>query len=404
MTALDSVSLALLALSTLVFLAGVALVALIHSRYHLDIVVRPEGQAAPGPAEPLPLISVIVPARNEARNIRRCAGALLAQDYPHFELIVVDDRSSDGTGALLAALQAGAGGRLRVVQGAELPPGWAGKPHALHQGVGQARGEWLCFVDADTFAAPALLSAARRAAREQGADMLSLLTGQELESFWERAVLPLVFTALSFGFPARRVNDPARPEAIANGQFILIRREAYEAVGGHQAVRDRIAEDLALAQRVKGGGFRLIVADGRELARTRMYTSLAEIWEGWTKNIFIGMQGRLGLLLFGVLVGLFGALGLPAWLVGAALWLPAALRAGSGAAWVPALVLLQALGLWAYLLWQRARAAQAFGLSPLYAFTFPAGALLFTAMMLASAGMVLSGRGVTWKGRRYGFR
>lgn len=394
-------SLGIFAFSTLLFLAGMALVALTHSRYHMDIVVRPDEG---GPGEAPPLISVIVPARNEGRNIERCARALLAQDYPHFELIIVDDRSTDGTGAVLAALQGEAGGRLHVVQGAELPPGWAGKPHALQQGVAQARGEWLCFVDADTFASPALLSAALRAAEAHGADMLSLLTGQELGSFWERTVLPLVFTALSFGFPARRVNDPARPEAIANGQFILIRREVYEAVGGHRAVRDRIAEDLALAQRVKGMGYRLLLADGRALAQTRMYTSLPEIWEGWTKNIFIGMQGRLGLLLFGALLCLFGALGLPAWLVGAALWLSSDLRAGGGAAWIPALVLLQALILWAYLLWQRARAARAFGLSPLYALTLPLGALLFTAMMLASAGMVLSGRGVTWKGRRYGFR
>jgi chlorobactene glucosyltransferase len=382
--------------SSLLFLSGVVITYLLHSRYRLKIVI-PEGvPPPPGPAE---LISVIVPARNEARNIRRCVLALLTQTYPNYEIIVVDDRSIDETPLILAALQQEHPDRLQVVAGSELPPGWAGKPHALHLGTLQAHGDWLCFVDADTFATPDLLTAAFTTAQAQQADLFTLLTDQELGSFWEKAVLPLVFTALSFGFPAEQVNDPRRPQAIANGQFILIRRTVYAAVGGHAAIRDRIAEDKALAQQVKQHGYRLIVADGRRVARTRMYTRFAEIWEGWTKNIFLGMRDRPGLLLFGAFVGLVAALLLPAWLLGGIFWfLSAGPQTGATSA---ELVMFQAFALWAYLIFWRMRASLAFKISPLYAFTLPLGALIFTAMMFASAFKVLSGQGVTWKGRTY---
>jgi chlorobactene glucosyltransferase len=287
------------------------------------------------------------------------------------------------------------GDRLRVVQGEELPPGWAGKPYAVAQGAALAQGRWFCFVDADTFASPQMLAATLATAQGYDADMFSMLTDQELKTFWEKVILPIIFTALSVGFPANRVNDPHAPEAIANGQFILIRREVYDVVGGHAAIRDQIAEDKALAELVKRCGYRLVLADGRAVARTRMYTTFAEIWEGWTKNIFLGMEGRFGLLLVGALVGLMGAFLLPVWLLGAIAWL--LLRGG----FLPAVALVQALLVWAYVLWLRAQAARAFHISPWYAFSFPLGTLAFTAMMFASAFKVLSGQGVTWKGRRY---
>jgi chlorobactene glucosyltransferase len=378
--------------TTLLFLSGVVFTYLLHGRNRLKIGVPGRVEPIPHPAE---RISVIVPARNEARNIRRCILALLAQTYPNYELIVVDDHSNDATPTFLAGLQRDHPGSLQIVSGGDLPAGWAGKPHALHLGVQASHGDWLCFVDADTFAAPDLLAAAFTTAQAQKADLFTLLTDQELGTFWEKVILPLVFTALSFGFPAEQVNDPRRPEAIANGQFILIHRSVYNAVGGHSAIRDRIAEDKALAQMVKQHGYRLIVADGRRVASTRMYTRFAEIWEGWTKNIFLGMRDRLGLLLFGAFVGLLAALLLPLWLVGGLYWF---VSTGTASA---ALVASQALALWAYIIYWRVRASLAFHISPLYAFTLPLGAFVFTAMMFASAFRVLSGQGVTWKDRTY---
>jgi len=367
----------------------------VHGGNKMDIVVHPQ----PWREEPVfegepPLISVVIPARNEERNLRRSLQAILGQSYPKYEIVVVDDRSTDATPHILTELRA-ADSRLKVVHGADLPAGWAGKPHALVQGVAAAHGEWLCFLDADTFAHPDLLVLTYRLAAKHGADLFTILTRQELGSFWEQAILPLVFLGLSFGFPAERVNDPSKPDAISNGQFILIKRRVYEAVGGHTAVKDRVDEDKAIAMLVKGAGFRLVLADGRQVASTRMYTSLSEMWEGWTKNIYLGLLDRLWLLSFGALLGLFVSILLPVWLVGGLVWL--AVGGGSAAM----VVTIEAGVLWGYLLWKRLQACRYFSIPGWYAFTFPLGAFIFTAMMLASAFNVISGRGVSWKGRRY---
>ncbi len=385
-----------LVLATIILVLGMIIVRWIHSQYGLDISIPP---SSPTPEEVQPLISVIVPARNEARNIRRSIEALAAQSYQNLELIVVDDGSTDATPQILKQLQeapkADSSPEITIINGAALPPGWAGKPHALHQGFQASQGEWLCFVDADTFANPDLIASTYQAATNLGADMLTILTDQELGSFWEKVIMPLVFTALSVGFPARRVNDPQKADAIANGQFILIRRQVYQAVGGHAAVRDQIAEDKALAVLVKGSGFHLVLGDGRELVRTRMYTSLPEIWEGWVKNIYLGMQDRPWLLLLGAITGFVAALVLPLWTILSLAWV------AQGGGWIAALVAAESLILWGYLLYNRNQVNQAMHISFWYGLTLPLGALIFTAMMVTSAYNVYSGRGVTWRGRRY---
>ena len=368
---------------------------LVHSRASLDIVVEPQTDQGASPIiGESPLISVIIPARNEGRNIERCVQTLFGQTYPNYELIAVDDRSSDETPNILSELEK-KDARLRIIHGAELPKGWAGKPHALVQGAAAARGEWLCFMDADTFAEPGLLWSTYNMAMKQDADMFSILTAQELGSFWERTILPLVFLGLSFGFPAQRVNDPTTPDAISNGQFILIKRSVYDRVGGHGAVKDRVDEDKAIAILVKRAGNRLILADGRTVARTRMYTSLPEMWEGWTKNIYLGLQDRLWLLLFGAFLGLVVSILLPVWLLGGLVWV----TSGGGATAI--IVAGEAGVLWMYLVFKRLQACRAFSIPGAYALTFPLGALIFTAMMGTSAFNVISGRGVLWKGRRY---
>ncbi len=386
-------SAALLALfSTLACLIGAAIVTWLHNQHQMDIVVRPLPPPPSGPR-----ISVIVPARNEERNIRRCVEALLSQTWPDYEVLVLDDRSTDATPRILSEL-AERNPRLRLLRGADLPPGWAGKPHALYQAAAQARGEWLCFVDADTFLAPEALAAVYAGAEENRADLFTLMTAQEVKTFWERVILPLVFTALSVGFSPRKVNDPARKDAIANGQFIFVRRAVYEAVGGHAAIKNSIVEDKDLAARVKGAGYRLVLADGRQVASTRMYTSLSEMWEGWTKNIFLGLKGSAGMLLlgaFGAFLSLMAALVLPLWLAGGLAWFAA------GGGWAALLVAFEAALLWGYLIFWRVLALRGMDVPRLYALTVPVGAAVFAAMMFASAWKVISGQGVTWKGRRY---
>ena len=393
----------LLLLSSAFFIGGIFVVYWLHNQYQLDIVVEP----APPPVG-APLISVCVPARNEERNIRACVESLLAQDYPNLEVIVLDDRSTDRTPDILRELlseadsllssRPGQTPALQIIPGSELPPDWAGKPHALHQAAAAARGEWLCFVDADTFLAPNTLSACYAKAIETRADMFTIMTFQILGSFWEKVVMPLVMTALSVGFSPRKVNDPSRRDAIANGQFILIKRPVYDAIGGHESVKDQIVEDKALSERVKWSGYRLIVADGQRVARTRMYTSLSEMWEGWTKNIYLGLRDQTGLLwlgVFGACVALVAALFLPVWPFLGVAWLL------DGGGWMAALVSLQALLFWGYVIQVRARAAQAMHISPGYALSTPLGAAVFAAMMITSAFRVLSGKGVAWKGRMY---
>ncbi|HEY9525962.1 MAG TPA: glycosyltransferase, partial [Anaerolineales bacterium] len=338
-----------------------------------------------------------VPARNEERNIRLCVEAMLAQDFPNFEVIVLDDRSHDSTPQILREIAA-QDKRLKIIPGADLPGGWAGKPHALFQASLAAQGEWLCFVDADTFLSPNTLSACYTKAIATRADMFTIMTFQILGSFWEKVVMPIVMTALSVGFSPRRVNDPNSKDAIANGQFILIRRTVYDAIGGHERVKDQIVEDKAISEQVKWSGFHLVVADGSSFARTRMYTSLAEMWEGWTKNIYLGLSDQPALVLlgvFGAFLALVAALILPFWPPLGVIWY---LRDGG---WLAFTVVVQSLILWLIVILARARVSIGMGISPRYALTLPLGAGVFAAMMFTSTWRVLSGRGVTWKGRVY---
>jgi chlorobactene glucosyltransferase len=379
-------------ISTILFLLALIIIYWIHNQYHLDIVVTP----APPPAS-APLVSVCIPARNEETNIRRCVEAVLRQDYPNLEVIVLDDRSTDSTLTQLKDI-ASRDSRLIPISGSDLPEGWAGKPHALYQTVNVASGEWLCFVDADTFLAPIALSSVYAKAIETNADLFTIMTKQILGSFWERTVMPLVMTALSVGFSPRKVNDPSRRDAVANGQFIFIKRSIYDLIGGHEKIKDQIVEDKALSENVKWNGHRLVVADGMQVVSTRMYTSLETMWEGWTKNIYLGLRDHPYLLLlgaFGASLALIAALFLPVWpLLGLGWFL-------NDGEWMALAVIVQSLFVWGYLIYYRARIAHIMEIPVWYALLTPLGAGVFAAMMLTSAWKVLTGQGVTWRGRKY---
>ncbi len=184
----------------------------------------------------------------------------------NLEILVLNDRSTDSTPVILAELAA-RDSRLVILAGRELPAGWAGKPHALYQAAKSAAGEWLLFVDADTFLDPNAVSASLASAQKTGAGLYTVMTEQITGSFWERVVMPLVMTALSVGFSPRKVNDPNIRDAIANGQFILIKHSVYNAIGGHEKLKNKIVEDKAISEQVKWNGYRLIVADGRGIAK-----------------------------------------------------------------------------------------------------------------------------------------
>ncbi len=244
----------------------------------------------PSPRTDWPLVSVLVPARNEQRNIERCVRSLLAQDYPNLEVIVLDDASEDDTAALVERIiaEGDARLRLRLRRGGPLPEGWLGKNNACRQLAEQARGDYLLFTDADTCHAPFAVSSALAIAEQRPADLVTTWPRLEVKSWGERVALPLLhFTVMAY-LPLMLANGPSCNPAfgLGNGQFMFFRRAAYEAIGGHGAVRDRILEDVILARLIKARGYRLAVADGSEAVTCRMYRSTAETWRGLAKTLY----------------------------------------------------------------------------------------------------------------------
>jgi len=340
-----------------------------------------------------PLLSVIVPARDEAHNIERCVRSVLAARYPRVEVIVVDDHSADGTGDL-ARRVAAEDPRLRVVDNPTLPAGWMGKQWACATGAAHARGTLLLFADADTTHASDLVPRAVNAMRARGADMLSVVGRQELGSFWERVVQPQVFAVIAGRFGStERVNRARRArDKIANGQCILIARDAYDALGGHASVRDRVAEDLALAQRAFVAGRRVSLVLGHDQLATRMYTSLGELVAGWRKNMYAGGReampfGGLGQLVFPLLLLIPPLMSLAPLVV---------LVLGAFGLVPPGLVLAAAIATAAVLVWSLV-VYTSMGV-PRYTLAYPLGAAVLLWIVVQA---VARGQRVSWKGRAY---
>jgi chlorobactene glucosyltransferase len=343
-----------------------------------------------------PMVSIIVPMRNEERNARQCIEGLMSQKYRNFEVIVVDDRSEDHTLRILKEF-ASKHTDFKLVEGTPTPEGWIGKCYALWQGVRQAKGDWILFVDADTISENYMLPSAIKFVEDNSIDMLSLSPFQILETFWERVVQPVIFSSLYYAFPQKKINDPKNKLAAAIGQFILIRRSAYEDTGGHSSIRNKIVEDFALAQLVKGSGYRLWVMRGINLIRTRMYTNFDELWEGWTKNLFFGLNKRWRNLIFLVSVLLSWGIIPPVlfiWSVFNTVWGQSLSFAQFSIAFESTFL----VALTIYTAWQTNRL---FSIPRFYSLTVPLGAAVYIGMILASAYKVASGEGVSWKERVY---
>jgi glycosyltransferase involved in cell wall biosynthesis len=223
-------------------------------------------------------VSIIVPARNEEACLAACLDSLVAQDYPGCEIIVVDDHSTDSTGAIASKFP------VEVISADPLPAGWSGKCNAVWTGAKRAKGQWLLFTDADTKHAPESVRTGVEEAISGDAALLSYSPRQEVHSLAEHALMPVIFAELAATYRPAEVCDPNSPAAAANGQYLLLRRDAYDAVGGHAAVATAILEDVELAKRVKQAGYRLRFRVAG-VVRTRMYRSTAQMWEGWTKNL-----------------------------------------------------------------------------------------------------------------------
>ena len=325
-------------------------------------------------------VSVIVPARNEEACLGTCLRSLAAQPGVIYETIVVDDGSSDRTSEIAKSFA-----RVHVIPAGDLPTGWTGKNNAMAAGAKVAKGKWLLFTDADTFHKPGSLARAVAEAQQHAAALLSYSPEQEVHSILEKAVMPVIFAELATTFPPAKVSDPASPVAAANGQYLMISREAYDSVGGHTKIAGDLLEDVAIARLVKTSGRKIFFRYGGDAVRTRMYRSWGQMKEGWTKNLALLFPSarELAFARSAEWVAIFAGLG-----VGVA----ALSVKHFGVAWV-------ALGLGvatAVRIWVRTRGANFSWDANLAAF---AGLAIFAYLLFRSASMQRDG--VNWKGRTY---
>ena len=356
-------------------------------------------QAGPLPADSL---TVVVPAYNEAANIATCLSSVLASDSPcpSWQVLLVDDRSTDNTVAIArtTATQAGATGEhFTVLDAGPRPEGerWVGKNWACSRAMEQVRSEWVLFIDADVRLQPTTLQRALQQAVRDGADLLSLAPRLQCDCLAEWMVQPVMASLLGLGFPIRAANDPTDPTAFAAGPFMLFRRSAYDAIGGHRALAGEVVEDLALARRIKGAGLRLRYLLGLDAVDLRMYQSFAALWEGWSKNWFVGLDRDVAKALgaAAVVVLMFSG----PWLVAPAAAISALLLPDQRPLLLAALAaaLLGIALQFAQRLWTR----RTFQVPLTYWWLMGAGGLVIGALGPTSVWRSLTGRGWTWKGR-----
>ena len=331
-------------------------------------------------------LSVIVPARNEEDCIGECLRSLASQSDAVFalgvdwEIVLVDDASTDRTRAIAEEVSG-----VTVVEARPLPEGWTGKANAVWTGAQRAKGEWLLFTDADTVHEPGNLLRAMHEAEKAKVAMLSYSPRQIVTGFWQRALMPLVFCELALAYPPEKVSNPESTLAAANGQFILVRREAYFAAGGHAAISGSVLEDVALARRVKKRKVGLRFRYAPDALSTRMYRSFGQMYEGWTKNLALLFANSLALAAWRV-IDMLLLVGLPALFF---------------AFYQPMLIWWALMALWARTLWRFyrrvARSNFAFVDCALAIFGLP----LFSWLLARSWFHHTLRKRVVWKGRSY---
>jgi chlorobactene glucosyltransferase len=346
-----------------------------------------------------PFVSIVIPARNEAANIARCLDGALSQRYAPYEVIVVDDGSTDATPRILHDYATRFSDKLTVVTGRPLPRGWVGKCNACLHGAQHARGDWLLFLDADTAPQPNLIPALLALAQQRGLDLVSVLPFNELRTWSEQLVLPVFYQFALTAFPLQRnlSADPPASNVLANGQCLLVRADAYWSLGGHEVVKDKVLEDIEFAQAMRRAGYRIGLATAFDHLRVRMYHNLAEVVQGLGKHAAAGRRAS-GWRAFWAVLRMSLTLLAP-WLLSIA-----AINhvAAQPLAWHSGLALVVTggalgvtLGFWA----QRYR--QWYALPRRMGVLAALGWLIYLFIVVRGTLQVLFRRGVTWKERVY---
>ena len=345
-----------------------------------------------------PRVSILIPARNEAEILVSSLPRFLEQDYENYEVILVDDASSDGTAELILQFSSRYPERLRALRVEELPPGWVGKIFALHTAFQAAQGEWVLATDADILFHPKALRAGLWQARRQQADLVSIFCFVECVSFWEKLLVPGFSLLIATFFPFRKNNDSGSSVAVASGGYILMRRRVWAELGGYEAIRSEMIDDINTARLVKHSGHPICAVVTKDLLSTRMYQDFQELWEGLRKNAFAAHHYSAARLLvaaggiclanlFPLVLLCYSAARLT--VSGGGGWQLHAVLALSGAQYF--LAVIQHLPVMIY-----------FGISPWFALLAPLGSILYACISLDSMARTLFGGGVSWKLRRYG--
>jgi chlorobactene glucosyltransferase len=348
--------------------------------------------------KPLPVypkVSVLVPCRNEEKRLEENLRSLLTQDYPDFEVVVLDDNSTDRTPQILEALKHSEGGsRLKTLRGAPLPTGWQGKNFACHQLSQAALGEWLLFVDADTFHAPDMLKSAVQEAADRGAQMVSTFPRQVFASTGDELTVPLMFfillSFLPMFFTDKKIPFARSAFSTGCGQFLLVRSDAYRAALGHAGVGARISEAPVLAARVKAAGFKIVLADGSRTTSCRMYAGWSEVYRGFSRSVFASMGGSIFALLFFVIVQTYvyhGPWMLLAWAAAAGSLTPAVSVTLGAAIVLP--------------IWMRWRIHRRTGMSARWIWAHAVSIALYHVILINSFLQYRIFRNTSWKGRSY---
>jgi len=356
--------------------------------------------------EPLknsPVVSVIIPTRNEAFRIEPCIKSLKSQIYPNLEILIIDD-STDNTVDVIRKI-VGNDARFRIIKQDKLPEGWVGKPHALQQGSTLAKGEWLVFIDADTSHEPELISQVVSYAVDKKVDFVSLVPKHICKTFWEKVIQPIPLSIIPVLSPMAKVNKQDSKAAVAFGPFIMIKRDVFEKIGGYETIKSRIADDAEIAKLVKTAGFKMNLVNAQSLMDVRMYESFHDIWEGWGKNIFLGIVQKRKMKKKGVQIlflifgstGVFGVMIFPfiMFLISAF-----AFMVTENFQWER--ILIFSTFLWVISIFLQFGIQKRYKIGDAkYSILAFVGGLVTIGIFLSSARQTISESGVKWKGRTY---